>query len=114
MLGLIEYYHKFISAYSDLLGPLTQLTCKHFHLYGWNSFRSHLDSVYPDPNKGFSLFANALKFGWSAVLSQEYTTVIYGKEITLHHPIICKWPILRKSIKLSHIDKETYVIYMAV
>ena len=37
--------------------------------------------VYPDPNTPYTLFTDASKYAWSAVLMQEHTFVIDGKTI---------------------------------
>ena len=42
--------------------------------------KSHM-LVYPDTNKPLTLFNDTSKYAWSAVLTQEYTTVMV------------KWPL---------------------
>ena len=41
----------------------------------------------PDTNKPYTLFTGANKYGWAGVLTQEYTSVVDGKEVTTNHPV---------------------------
>ena len=44
-----------------------------------DSFRKSPVLVYPDPDKPYTLFTDALKYAWSAVLTQEHITIIDNK-----------------------------------
>ena len=43
--------------------------------------------VYPDTNKPYTLFTDVLRYAWSALLTQEYTTLTDGKVICRQPPI---------------------------
>ena len=43
--------------------------------------------VYWDPPKTYTLFLDASKYVWSAVLTQEHTSIIDGKPLKHKHPI---------------------------
>ena len=94
-LGLIGYYRKFIPRFSDLLSPLTRLTC-HDLKFDWTpqcqKAFDHLRELlmeypilrYPDPRRGYTLFTDASGIGWSGVLTQEYQD---EKGRSKYHPI---------------------------
>ena len=42
---------------------------------------------YPDTSKPYTIFTDAIKYDWAGVLTQEYTTVVDGKEITAKHAV---------------------------
>ena len=42
---------------------------------------------YTDHNRPYTLFMDAFKYAWSAVLIQEYTTSIDGKDVSHQHAI---------------------------
>jgi hypothetical protein len=80
-LGLASYYRKFVSHFSSIASPLTQLLHKD-QKYEWNEDREksfqelkqHLTSapvlLLPDPTKPFSVTADASDLAIGAVLSQ--------------------------------------------
>ena len=98
MLGWTRYYHKFRPAYADLLQPWTELThrtipftwmeqCqKAFEMMKYALMKSHI-LIYPDPNKPYTLFMDASKYVWSALLTQEYRSVIDIKTLKHQHLI---------------------------
>ena len=43
--------------------------------------------VYPDPNKPCTLFMDAYKYTWSAVLMEEHITIIDDDTLIHQHPI---------------------------
>ena len=43
--------------------------------------------VYPDPNKPYILFMEALKYIWSALLTQDHAFIIDSRLIKHQHPI---------------------------
>ena len=50
--------------------------------------------VYPDPELPYTLFTDASKYAWAAVLTQAYSYNKENKEITINHPInLCEWII---------------------
>ena len=66
--------------------------------------------IYPDPNKEYYLFTDALKHTWSAVLMQELTTT----EDTNLHPIAFQSGTFKGSqLNWATLTKEAYAIYMA-
>ena len=71
--------------------------------------------VYPDPNKPYALFMEASKYAWSAVLTQEHTTIIDGKTLVHQHTVTYVSGLFQGS-KLNWValTKEVYAIYMVV
>ncbi len=82
ILGMINYYRKFVYQLSDITSPLYELTRKN-QLWVWTETHTKClerikmllaDTVtlkYPDPNKGFHLYTDASAVAISAVLAQE-------------------------------------------
>ena len=82
-LGLVGYYRKFIPRFADIARPMTNLT-KQDVSFEWTlqrqaSFEMLKDALitstilkYPDPNKPYTLFTDASK---------------YGKVFKINHPI---------------------------
>ena len=42
---------------------------------------------YPNTSKPHTIFTDASKCGWAGVLTQEHTSAIDGKEVTVNHPV---------------------------
>ena len=71
--------------------------------------------VYPSPNKPYTLFTDASKYAWSAVLTQEKTTITSGKTLRHQLPISYISGLFKGSqLNWAVLTKEVYAIYMAV
>ena len=71
--------------------------------------------VYPDPQYLYSLIRDASKYAYSAVLTQEHTSVIDGKNLKHQHPITHVTSLFQGSqLSWAALTREGYVIYMAV
>ena len=42
--------------------------------------------AYPDTNQSYTLFAGTSKYAWSALLTEEHTTVTGSKTLSHQHP----------------------------
>ena len=102
---LTGYYRKFVPHFSEISRPLAKLTAKDTQ-FEWTpqcqfSFEMLKDALmsapilkYPDTEKHYTIFTDASKYGWAGVLTQEHTSVINGKEVTMNHPCsICQWNV---------------------
>ena len=70
--------------------------------------------VYPDPNKPYTLYTDASKYAWAGVLTQECTTIVDGKEVTLQHPITYISGLFQGSqVNWATLTKEAYAIYIS-
>ena len=125
-LGLIGYYRKFVPRFSDLARPLNALTRKNLP-FEWTpvcqeSFKLLKSSLmtepiltYPDPNLPYVLFADASKYAWACVLTQEKTHQIEEKEVKILHPITYMSGLFWGSqINWACLTKEAYAIYMSI
>ena len=108
-LGLTGYYRRFIPQLSDMARLLTKLLA-HVCKFIWDnqcdiSFQMLKDTLcsapilkYPDTTKPYTLYTDASKYGWAGVLTQQHTSTVDEKEVTMDHPsVICQWIILRQS-----------------
>ena len=70
---------------------------------------------YPDTNKPYTIFTDAIKYGWAGVLTQEYTSVVDGKEVTTNHPVsFVSGMFWGSQLNWAAMVKEAYAIYMMV
>ena len=125
-LGLIGYYKKCVSRYSDLAQPLNALTrrdvefewtpvCQEsFELLKANLMTDPI-LAYPDPNLPYVLFRDASKYTLACVLTQEKTHMFEGKETKLLHPTTYMSGLFRGiQINWACLTKEAYAIYMSI
>ena len=71
--------------------------------------------VYPDPELPYTLFTDASKYAWAAVLTQAYNYDKENKQITINHPITFASGLFKGSqLNWAALTKEAYAIYMAV
>ena len=71
--------------------------------------------ICPGPNNSHTLFSDTSKYVWSAVLTQEYTTVIDGKMISHQPPITYVSGLFQGSqLNWALLTREAYVIHMSV
>ena len=69
----------------------------------------------PDTSKPYTIFTDAIKYGWAGVLTQEHTSVIDGKEVTTNHPVSFVSGMFHGSqLNWAAMTKEAYVIYMTI
>ena len=125
-LGLIGYYRKFLSRFSDLARPLNALTRKNVEFKWTQICQESFDLLktslmtepiltYPDPNHPYVLFTDASTYAWACVLTQEKTHTSEGKEIKILHPITYMSGLFRGSqINWAYLTKEAYMIYMSI
>ena len=70
---------------------------------------------YPDTEKPYTIFTDASKYGWAGVLTQEHTSVIDCKEVTMNHPVAHVSGMFHGSqLNWAAMMKEAYAIYMTV
>ena len=125
-LGLTSYYRKFIPRLSDMARPLTKLLA-HDCEFKWtnqcdNSFQMLKDTLcsapilkYPDTTKPYALYMDASKYGWAGVLTQNHTSVVDRKSITMDHPISYVSGLFHGSqLNWATLTKEAYAIYMSI
>ena len=125
-LALTGYYQKFIPCFSEISRPLAKLTAKDTQ-FEWTpqcqfSFEMLKDALmsapilkYPDTEKPYTIFTDASKYGWAGVLTQEHTSIIDGKEVTMNHPVAYVSGMFRGSqLNWAAMMKEAYAIYMTV
>ena len=125
-LGLVGYYRKFIPHYADTARPLHALTRKDT-VFEWSDIcQKSFDLlktmvseepilVYLDPSKPYVLFADACKYAWSCVLTQEYIHEMDGKTVKILHPISYQSGLFKGSqLNWACLTKEAYAIYMSI
>ena len=125
-LGLTGYYRKFVPRFADIARPLTALTKKDVEFVWTEKCQSSFEIlkealmkepilVYPDPELPYTLFTDASKYAWAAVLTQAYNYDKENKEITINHPITFASGLFKGSqLNWAALTKEAYAIYMAV
>ena len=125
-LGLIGYYRKFVHRFADISRPLTQFTRKET-TFNWTpecqkSFellKSYLFGEpilkYVDMSKPYTLYTDAIKYGWVGVLTQSHTMNIDGKSVTTDHPVTFVSGLFRGSqLNWAALMKEAFAIYISV
>ena len=125
-LGLTGYYRKFVPRFADIARPLTALTKKDVEFLWTEKCQTSFEIlkealmkepilVYPDPELPYTLFTDASKYAWAAVLTQAYNYDKESKEITINHPITFASGLFKGSqLNWAALTKEAYAIYMAV
>ena len=125
-LGLTGYYRKFVPRFADIARPLTALTKKDVEFVWTEKCQTSFEIlkealmkepilVYPDPKLPYTLFTDASKYAWAAVLTQAYNYDKENKEITINHPITFVSGLFKGSqLNWAALTKEAYAIYMAV
>ena len=121
-LGLAGYYRKFVPRFTDLSRPLTHLTRQSVEFQWTEKCQKLFDNLRelltkypipwnPDPNKDYTLFTDASKFGYAGVLTQEYE----DNRIKKYHPVCYVSGLFRGSqLNWAALTKEAYTIYMSV
>jgi hypothetical protein len=114
-LGFANFYRRFIKDYSQIMTPLTTLTCKD-KPFSWNpksraafdtlktTFTSALVLIHPDSAKPFTMETDASDFALGAILSQPG---IYG---SLHPVAFYSRKLTNAEINYQVYDKELLVI----
>ena len=70
---------------------------------------------YPDTSMLYTLYTDASKYCWAGVLTQTYTSMVDGKEITMDHPVSYVSGLFHGSqLNWAALMKEAYAIYMSV
>ena len=124
-LGFVGYYRKFITQYSDIARPLTNLTCKD-EVFDWSgacqgAFEMLKEALlkepilkYPDPSKPYVLYTDVSKYAWAGVLTQSYQHKDEKGVKEIHHPITYISGLFRgPQINWAALVKEAYAIYMS-
>ena len=124
-LGLTGYYRKFVLRFTDISGPLTQLTEKETKFVRTPKCQKSFELLkpflcgepilkYADTNKPYTLYTDASKYGWAGVLTQSYTTIIDGKAVTTDHPAAFINGLFRGSqLNWAALTTEAFAIYMS-
>ena len=125
-LGLTGYYRKFVLRFSDMARPLTKLLA-HDCKFEWTkqcdiSFQMLKDRLcsapilkYPDTSKLYTLYTDASKYGWAGVLTQNHTSTVDGKTITMDHPVSYVSRLFCGSqLNWAALTKEAYAIYISI
>ena len=120
LLGLIDYYRKFVPRFSDIARSLTNLT-RHDTEFMWTEkcdkafkdlkelLMQHPILRYPDPGHGYTLFTDASSIGWTGVLTQEFEDDTGKKK---QHPICYVSGQFRGSQQnWAALMKEAYAIF---
>ena len=120
--SLAGYYHKFVPRFADLSRPLTNLTRQSVEFEWMEKCQKSFDNLrelltkypilrYPYPNKDYTLFTDASKFGYVGLLTQEYE----DNRVTKYHPVCYVSGLFRGSqLNWAALTKEAYAIYMAM
>ena len=121
--GLIGYYRKFVTRFSDIARSLTNLTRQDTE-FVWSekcdkAFK-HLEELlmqhpilrYPDPECPYMLFTDASGIGWAGVLTQEFEDDKGRKK----QQLICymSGQFRGSQQNWAALTKEAYAIYMAI
>ena len=70
---------------------------------------------YPDTSKLYMLYTDASKYGWAGVLTQNHTSTVDGKEVTMDHPVSYVSGLFHGSqLDWAALTKEAYAIYMSI
>ena len=117
-LGLVGYYRKFVTCFSDIARPLTQLTQKN-EGFNWTTecdkcfymIKDYLEEApilrYPDPAADYILYTDASKYACAGVLTQS----IDGTD----DPVAYTSRLFRGSqLNWAALTKEAYAIYMSI
>ena len=117
-LGLVGYYRKFVSRFSDIARPLAQLMRKN-EGFNWSTecdkcfhkLKDYLQEApiprYPDPTADYILYTDASKYAYAGALTQS----IDGTD----HPVAYMSGLFRGSQLIwAALTKEAYAIYMSV
>ena len=108
MLGIPGFYQIFMSSYSDLVWPLTQLprntvasiwseNCQLSFEILEQALCSSLTLVYEYLNTPYALFTDALKYTWSTVLTQVHNMISNGNSVYHQYPITYASGIFQES-----------------
>lgn len=124
-LGLAGYYRKFVPRFSDIARPMTALTKKDTEFIWSETCQKSFELLkqylveepilkFPDPELPYTLFTDASKYAYAAVLAQAYPhPEREGKRIL--HPITYLSGLFKGSqLNWAALTKEAYAIYMAV
>lgn len=124
-LGLAGYYRKFVPRFSDIARPLTALTKKDAEFIWSDTCQKSFELLkqylveepilkFPDPDRPYTLFTDASKYAYAAVLAQAYPhPEKEGKRIL--HPITYLSGLFKGSqLNWAALTKEAYAIYMSV
>ena len=70
---------------------------------------------YADTSKPYTLYTDASKYSWAAVLTQSHTMDIDGKSVTTDHPVAFVSGLFRGSqLDWAALMKEAFAIYMSM
>ena len=125
IIGIANYYKKFLPLLSELIRPLHQLTRKNIPFEWTTDCQNSLDClkhtitsapilIYPEPTKPYILYTDSSKYTWAGILTQ---TCVYIDPVTQQTQNI-DLPVNFQSgsytvsqEKWSTLQKEAYAIY---
>ena len=99
-LGLMGCCREFVPHFSDLAGPLGELTGKGA-VFEWTrvcresfglleaGLMTEPVLTYPDPSLPCVLFTDAGRYAWACVLAQGRAHVVNDREVQILHPVTC-------------------------
>ena len=105
IIGIANYYKKFLPLLSELIRPLHQLTRKNAPFEWTTDCQNSLDClkqtitsapilIYPEPTKPYILYTDSSKYTWAGVLTQ---TRVYIDPVTQQTQNI-DLPVSRKMV----------------
>ena len=128
LLGLTNYYRKFVPRYSDLVRPIVRLVRKDVPFEWTDTCQVALDMLkdalstapilkYPNPEKPCILYTDASKYAWAGVLCQQYEYPDAEKETErkVSHPVFYVSGLFKGSqCNWATLTKEAYAIYQSL
>ena len=113
ILGLVEYYRKFIPRFSDISRVLTQLTRKNKN-FNWTTkcekcfqlLKDYLQKApilrYPDPKAKYVLYTDASNYAYAGVLTQSINDTDHPVAYVsgLFRGSQCRWAAMTKKLML--------------
>ena len=122
ILGIAEYYRKFISRFADAVRPMTKVNRKYCKFEWSEDSQSGFEYLktcltespilkYPNPQKRYVVFTDALDQAAAAVLIQEYNIDGEMKEMSIAY---LSAQFSDTQFKWSTVVKEGYAIYYAI
>ena len=126
IIGLVGYYRKFFSLFSNTIRPLNELTRKNATFkftgqylrcleYMKQTIKTSHIVIYQDQNKQYYLYIDSSKHSWNGILIQYSEQKKYDRtKIKIPYPIAYQSETYQGSQEnWSTLTKEAYAIYMS-